>query len=90
MKIMNKDSGSAYRNGWDSGFRPLSTRAPAAANTDPTIVSLTDVEFRRLVDIETAAQIALQAMNIGHINEAEFSKAADALDVALNSPTFGG
>jgi hypothetical protein len=58
---------------------------------DPAIVSLTKVELQRLLDIEAAAQNAVQAMSRPRSPDPrELLAAAKALDVALHMPVFGG
>jgi len=55
------------------------------------MVSLTKSELRRLLDIEAAAEAALQAINRPTApGRWELVAAAEALDVALHMPVFGG
>ncbi len=61
-----------------------------SATADPTIISLTRVEFSRLIDIERAAKAALDQMSVAHVEQKSFIDAAEALDTALHSPVFGG
>ena len=87
---MLKDTTVPYWDKWEGGSRTATPHMAVAANADPTIISLTKVEFRRLLDIETAAQTALQAMSVASIHEKDLTDAAVALDVALHMPVFGG
>jgi hypothetical protein len=74
---------------WESGFhsQPRDTAPP---NTDPTMVFLTRVEVSRLLEIETAAHAALREMSAAPVRNKSFSDAAEALDIVLHRPVFGG
>jgi hypothetical protein len=78
-----------YFNEWHS-HDGHSGPATKAAGSDPTIISLTRVEFSRLIGIEQAAKAALDQMSAAHVERKSFIDAAEALDTALHSPVFGG
>jgi hypothetical protein len=78
-----------YLDEWDSHDRH-SGPASKAVGADPTIISLTRVEFSRLIGIEQAAKAALDQMSTAHVERKSFIDAAEALDTALHSPVFGG
>jgi hypothetical protein len=75
---------------WEGGYQPNTPRGSAPAGTDPTMVFLTRLEVSRLLDIETAAQAALREMSAAPGHDKSFSDAAEALDLVLHRPVFGG
>ncbi len=82
--------GSPGHAGWNSNHGAPSRRTSPTKHPDPTMVSLTRAEFDRLLTIETTAQAAFDAMCDAPIHEKKFSDAAEALNIALHSPTLGG
>jgi hypothetical protein len=81
---------TTYWSEWEVGPKAEPARTTSQASADPTIVSLTTAEFQRLLEIESAAQAALMAMSRVQSHEKNFSDAAEALGIALNTPVFGG
>ena len=57
---------------------------------DPSLISLSIGEMRRLVDIENSAQLALQAISTISQPDKDLSDAAHALANALASPALHG
>jgi hypothetical protein len=91
IENMTQAVGNHYPAGQDAAFRAGAMRTTPVATDDPTIVSLTKVELNRLLDIEAAAETALQAINRPSSPDRwELLAAAQALDVALHMPVFGG
>lgn len=82
--------GSTGHIGWQGSYGAPPMRTAPTRHPDPTMVSLTRAEFDRLLNIETTAQAAFQAMCDAHVHEKKFSDAVEALDVALHSPALGG
>lgn len=74
---------------WEGGFRAR-PRDATPAGADPTMVFLTRVEVSRLLEIETAAHVALREMSAAPVRDKSFSDAAEALDIVLHRPVFGG
>ncbi len=74
---------------WEGGFQPQ-LRDATPSGTDPTMVFLTRLEVSRLLEIETAAHAALREMSAAPVREKSFSDAAEALDIVLHRPVFGG
>ena len=66
------------------------TSAPAQPTGDPSIISLSLGEMRRLVDIETSARMALDAMSAIALPNKDVTDAAHALADALASPALHG
>jgi hypothetical protein len=88
---MTQEVGNQHLTGQGTRFRAGPMRTTPIATDDPTIVSLTKVELRRLLDIEAAAETVLQAINRPSSPDTwELLAAAQALDVALHMPVFGG
>jgi hypothetical protein len=91
IENMTQAAGNHYPAGQDAKLRAGPMRMAPIASGDPTIVSLTAVELRPLLDIEAAAETALQAINRPSSPDTrELLAAAQALDVALHMPVFGG
>lgn len=83
--------GNHYPTGQDARYRSNPSGVAPIQSGDPTMVSLTKSELRRLLDIEAAAEAALQAINRPTApGRWELVAAAEALDVALHMPVFGG
>ncbi len=73
------------------GQRVFGSQSSGTRRTgDPSMVSLTIGEVRRLVDIETSALLALEAMSSIPSTDKDLFDAAQALANALASPAHGG
>ncbi len=86
LDLKTRSRGKDIGRSLDSAPHPKPIRG-----ADPTIVSLTAVELARLLDIEAAAQSALRAITGPRsADDGELLAVAQALDVALHMPVFGG
>jgi hypothetical protein len=69
--------------------RPIPTGLKAKSG-DPSLISLSEGEMQRLIDIERSAHLALIAMGTITMPTKSITDAATALASALASPALGG